>query len=200
MDLEFVKRFYEEHLTRYGKEDIRGMGWHEEDEYSIRFDIVTQGLDLDNASILDVGCGYGGLYKHLVMSEVKNFSYLGIDFLPQMVKAAKEKNPTGRFEVCDILSDNAYPCDYVFCIGALNVKTEGSNEYFREMLAKMISLAKKAVIISFLSDKMYLANGPYHFENAEQLKTELEQNHQVKVEVRNDPRLRGESCLVIHRF
>jgi len=199
MSRAFIRQFYAEHLKRYGKEDIRAMGWHQEDEYSVRFEIVTHGLELENSSILDVGCGFGGLYKHLIMSQVRNFSYLGIDILPEMVEAAKEKNPTGRFEVRDILTDPTYPSDYIFCIGALNVKTEGSEGYFRKMLERMIALAKKAVVISFLSEPVYLADGPYHVEDAEQVKKELESSYPVKVDIHKDPRLRGESILFIQR-
>lgn len=196
-DISFIKEFYEHHLRKYGKDDIRAMGWHEEDEYSVRFDVVTKVGDLNNSSILDVGCGFGGLYKYLISSKVKNFNYLGIDIVPKMVEIAKQKNPTGRFKVLDVLNEKLPKYDYVFCIGTLNITTKDFDKYLKKMIRKMIELAKKEVVISFLSKKSYLASGPYHFEDPQKLKETIEKEHKVKVEVIEDPRLKGESCLFI---
>ncbi|MBR9699653.1 class I SAM-dependent methyltransferase [Candidatus Woesearchaeota archaeon] len=198
-DIAFIRKFYEEHLKKYGKDDIRAMGWHEEDEYSIRFEVVTTVGDLHNASILDVGCGFGGLYKHLISEKVKNFSYLGVDILPKMIDIAKEKNPTGKFEVKDILKDRMSRVDYVFCIGSLNITTKNFDEYFRKILKKLISLAKKAVVVSFLSKPHYLVSGSYHFEDPHKLKPVLEKEYGVSIEIIEDKRLSGESCLFVRK-
>ena len=195
----YIREFYEYHLRKYGKEDIRAMGWHDEGEYSIRFDIVAKVGDLESASILDVGCGFGGLYKYLISSEIKHFSYLGVDIVPSMVEIAKENNPTGKFEVADILREDLGKFDYVFCIGTLNITTEDYDKYFREMIRRMIDIAKKAVVISFLSDKEHLAKGPYHFENPERIKEIVEKEFDVSAKIIWDERLKGESCLFIYK-
>jgi len=96
-NLKFIKDFYKLHLKKYGYDDIRGMGWHNLNEYCARFDIMSRIGDLNKKSILDVGCGYGGYYEHLKSSGYRNFSYLGLDFLPKMVSIAQENNPTGNF-------------------------------------------------------------------------------------------------------
>ena len=199
MPKDITKKFFEYHLKKYGKDDIRGMGWHEEDEYSIRFDVVTKDCDLDNSSILDVGCGFGGLYKWLIANKIQNFTYLGIDIVEDMVKIAMEKNPTGKFQYADILEDNLGEFDYVFCIGTLNIGDEGYDEFVKEMLKKMIKISKKAVAYSFLSQRKYLAKGPYHFENPEELKDWIEEEFNLKAEIIEDPRLSGESCLFIRK-
>ena len=194
-----ILEFYDYHIRKYGKEDIRAMGWHDEEEYSIRFDIVTKVGELGNASILDVGCGFGGLYKYLISSEIGQFSYLGVDIVPKMVEIARDQNPTGTFKVVDILKEEVGKFDYVFCIGALNITTDNFDKYFREMLRKMIQLSNKAIVISFLSEKKYLATGPYHFENPKSLKKMIEKEFDVSVKIVEDERLKGEGCLFIYK-
>ncbi len=199
MGIDYVKEFYRLHLKKYGKEDIRAMGWHDEEEYSVRFEVVTGVADLEDSSILDVGCGFGGLYNYLKSSDLRHFSYLGIDILPEMIDLAQKKNPTGRFRVADILHDDVGQYDYVFCIGALNITTQDFDEYFKEMVDKMINIANKAVVLTFLSDRERLAAGPYHFEDPKSLKQKMMKRYGVKVKIIDDPRLPGESSLFIYK-
>jgi SAM-dependent methyltransferase len=199
-DDKFVKEFYNYHLRKFGKEDIRGMGWHDEEEYSVRFDIVSKVGELENASILDVGCGFGGLYKYFKSSELKYFDYLGIDIVPDMIKIAKEKNPTGKFEVMNLLEEDFSKFDYIFCIGTLNITTHNFEAYFMDMVKKMISLSNKAVVINFLSAKEHLVKGPYYFQNAEELKKELMKKFpNLQIKIINDERIKGESCFFIFK-
>jgi SAM-dependent methyltransferase len=200
MDNSFVKKFYQLHLDKYGKEDIRGMGWHDEEEYSIRFEVMTKIADLSNSSILDVGCGFGGLYKYLISSEIRNFSYLGVDIMQQMIETANKNCPTGKFKVCNILEEDVAKHDYIFCIGALNVSEGNFKKYFRKMLIRMIDLANKGVALNFLSQRFYLVKGPYHFEDPYTVKEFLEQEYSdLRVEVVFDDRLKGEAGLYIYK-
>jgi SAM-dependent methyltransferase len=194
-----IRQFYEEHLQKFGKDDIRSMGWHNEEEYAIRFELAVNGLDLDNSSILDVGCGFGGLYNYLKISGVKNFTYLGVDILPKMIEIAREKNPTGRFEEIDIIKTQLHEFDYVFCIGALNVETEKHEQYFREIATRMITLARKSVIINYLIPHKNTLKDPYHVEDPKELQDYFENKFQVFVETIIDERLRGEAYLIIKK-
>jgi SAM-dependent methyltransferase len=148
---------------------------------------------------LDVGSGFGGLYNYLVVSGIKDFSYLGIDIMPEMVDIARKKYPKARFELRDILKEDIGKFDYVFCIGALNVTMDNYGEYVRQMIMKMLSIARKGVALNFLSDRKYLQAGPYHFENPEELKEFIEKNTDAKAEIIQDERVKGESFLYIRK-
>jgi SAM-dependent methyltransferase len=199
MGSSFVKQFYKWHLEKFGNDDIRSMGWHDELEYCCRFEIAVQLADLNNSSILDVGCGFGGLYKYLESSGIK-FSYLGIDILPEMVEISKKNNPKGNFRVADILKEALPRFDYVFCLGAMNVSDKNHHSFFMKMVKRMISMAKKAVVLNFLSDKARIPSAPYHFENPEKLKKEiLREFPDLKIEIVEDARIIGESFLFIYK-
>lgn len=197
----FVQEFYRMHLKKYGKEDIRSMGWHHEEEYPIRFELAMEIGDLNNSSILDVGCGFGGLYKFLVSSEIKNFSYLGIDILPEMIQIANQNSPTGKFALKDILKDRLPNYDYIFCIGSLNITPLGEQDFFMRMVRKMVQMANKGVFLNFLSDSLYLnKTNPYNFQDPKKIEQLIKKEFKdVKIRIIKDERLLGESCMYIYK-
>ena len=201
-DLETVKAFYKQHLQKYPEGDIRTMGWHDEEEYTIRFKVMTSIADLNNSSILDVGCGIGGLYGYLI-SQGTQTKYTGVDILPEMIEHAQRRFPPTKthatFKVCNILTQELPQSDYVFCIGALNISSEGFDVFFRSMVKKMIHLAKKGVALNFLCNKEKLSAGPYHFENPQTLKEDLEKEFGVRIIMDVEESLDGECCLFIYK-
>jgi len=51
---------------------------------------------LDNASMLDVGCGNGDFYQ---IAEEQHFHYFGLDISEEMISRAKQEYPKGEFQV-----------------------------------------------------------------------------------------------------
>ena len=45
------------------EDDARAMGWSSAFNQQLRFEVINYLVDLDSKSILDVGCGDGGLSK-----------------------------------------------------------------------------------------------------------------------------------------
>ncbi len=198
INLKDITNFYQKQLDKYPPTDIRCMGWHDVDEYKRRFEIAAEIADLSGASILDVGCGTGGLYGYLTAQKYKT-TYFGVDILPGMITIAQKHYPKGNFEIKNILKDSIPQHDYVFCIGALNITTAHFHGFFMEMVSAMINIARKGVAINFLCGKEYLAHGPYHFEDPEKIRQELVTKHDVEVKVLNDQNLRGECYLYIYK-
>ena len=65
---------------------------------SIRFQVLTEIGDLRNATILDVGCGFGDLCRFLEKKKL-NVKYHGVDINQDFIDVAKKRNPNGKFEV-----------------------------------------------------------------------------------------------------
>ncbi|WP_181850432.1 class I SAM-dependent methyltransferase [Thalassospira profundimaris] len=69
---------------------------------------ITRFSEADNIDILDLGCGYGGLYEYMTThwnERPKEFRYKGIDISGDMISAAKTANPDIDFEQRDVLTD-----------------------------------------------------------------------------------------------
>jgi ubiquinone/menaquinone biosynthesis C-methylase UbiE len=73
-----------------------GLRWILEGGYRGHATVLQQELSPLPSAILDVGCGTGALAGYFPAS-----SYLGIDYSPTYVAAAREKHPQYRFAVGD---------------------------------------------------------------------------------------------------
>ena len=190
-NLACVRKFYKEHLQKYG-EDIRGLGWFEKEEYQRRFQIAIKGLDLSGRQILDIGCGFGGLYD--AIERFPGIRYFGIDILPEMIQIARKRHPDGTYISGDFLSMELPVFDYVFCIGSLNISDSGFDAYFLEATAKMKSIARKMVVMNFLCDGSSLIKGPYHIQDVEILRKKF-----PEATIIYDDGLPGEAFLFIYQ-
>jgi SAM-dependent methyltransferase len=196
-----IKKFYIEQLSKFGLDDIKSMGWTKKKEYSKRFKIASTVAKEIKGNVLDVGCGFGGLYSYLKRLKQKNFQYLGVDILSEMVQIARIKNPLARFKVADILKQDLGKFDYIFCIGSLNLAGNDHHNYFLKMVKRMIEMADKAVVLSFLSDLSHLDYlHPFHVEDPAKLKKEiLKWDKKLGVKIITKSELKGEAFLFIYK-
>jgi SAM-dependent methyltransferase len=70
------------------------------DLYNDTYDFICSFIDKHNAKILEIGCGPGNITKYL-LSKRPDFDFFGIDIAPNMLKLAKENNPTAHFAIMD---------------------------------------------------------------------------------------------------
>lgn len=194
-----VKGFYRSQLERFGTDDIKGMGWHDEGEYLKRFDLACSVINPDGKSILDVGCGFGGLFGFLRSKGLHSKRYLGVDILPEMVMAARQKNPDAEFSVMDILHDDPGRFDYAVAIGTLNITGEDYSAYVRRFIRRLTEIATEGAVVILLDDADSLARGPYHVERAGLLKREIEKLPGYSVTLHRTKELSGECLLFIER-
>ena len=67
--------------------------------------IINSTTPSSQSVILDVGCGTG---HHVAKLNEKNLQVIGIDVSPAMIKAAKEKYPSHKFQVGDALNSGQF--------------------------------------------------------------------------------------------
>jgi 2-polyprenyl-3-methyl-5-hydroxy-6-metoxy-1,4-benzoquinol methylase len=68
--------------------------------YDDTYDAFCDEVRIENAAILEIGCGPGNITKHL-LSKRPDFIITGIDVAPNMIGLAKTNNPKAGFEVMD---------------------------------------------------------------------------------------------------
>src|SRR3989344_5040153 len=144
--------YYDKLISEHGDENGQAQGWASNETENIRFEVFLKVGDLNNCSILDVGCGFGDFYDFLKKKKTQNFSYTGIDINPEMIKRAKEKNPEANFQVIDFGSGNfKSKFDYIFCSGALSFKITNYKEFYLAHVKKMFELSKIGVAFNMLN-------------------------------------------------
>jgi len=149
-----------------GVNDAERVGWGSADSQEKRFSVLTEIGDLDNDTILDVGCGLGAYFNY-IHNAYPNLSYTGVDINPNMIQEAQQKHSDIEFIHTDITSDshalNDRKFDYVFLSGALNLSTDKHHDTIENIMKEMFALANKGVAANFLSlFSDYLTPGEYY--------------------------------------
>lgn len=68
--------------------------------YDDTYDAFCKAVNIENATILEIGCGPGNITQYL-LNKRPDFRITGIDIAPNMIELAKANNPTADFKVMD---------------------------------------------------------------------------------------------------
>lgn len=152
VDITAAARLYNSRFEQFGR-DIRTVGWGSEAAQRLRFDVLLRGFDATGKTVLDVGCGLGGLVPFLHERTGGNFRYLGIDVAERLVVDARTAHagPGREFLAGDLFSLDLPPADLVLLSGALSLKSDGVEDYARRSLERMYELSREAACLNFLS-------------------------------------------------
>jgi SAM-dependent methyltransferase len=153
--------FYAQRWEQYGY-DTRSLGIGSRESQEIRFDVLSQIGDLRNASVLDVGCGFGDLRSFLERRGIP-VRYTGLDLQPAFIEEARRRHPDDAFFCADIerFEPNSPP-DYVLISGTFNVKfREDQEDWVFGVLRRMFEISRRGVGINLLSTYY----DPGHFRN-----------------------------------
>lgn len=136
-----LKVFYKAKFDKYGP-TLRGVGWSEKYRSKKRYMLLSNFLKHKRKnkkiSILDVGCGYGELTKHLPKNI--NYNYTGIDIVKSMIDYAKKKNTNKnlKFYLADVTKINK-KYDFVICNGIFTLKNDLTNLKMKNYVLKCIN-------------------------------------------------------------
>ncbi|MGK5093307.1 class I SAM-dependent methyltransferase [Deltaproteobacteria bacterium TL4] len=144
-------RLYENRYDSLGYH-VKTVGWGSLKSQLLRFQILSEMANFTNATICDIGCGFGDLYPFL-QNRFGNISYVGIDLSEKLIQEAKNRYSEAQFLVQDILETRleAQSFDYILCSGALNYRISDNLSYLQKMLQVMFDACKKGVSVNFLS-------------------------------------------------
>ena len=70
------------------------------DLYNDTYDDFCKLIKKQNAKIFEIACGPGNITKY-ILSKRPDFNIMAIDIAPNMIKLAKENNPTANFKIMD---------------------------------------------------------------------------------------------------
>ncbi|MEM0486452.1 MAG: class I SAM-dependent methyltransferase [Thermoplasmata archaeon] len=173
-----------EHYTRTFSEfgaTYRGVDWGSQESTFLRYEkmlaVIDERIVSSNmpVSLLDVGCGYGGLFQY---SKEKNLvlEYTGIDVSSNMILWAREHIPDAEFIEGDFLEYdfNERKFDYVVCNGILtqklNISILDMDKFARQLIKKMFSLCKRGIAFNIMTTYVnYFAPNLYYKHPSEML-------------------------------
>lgn len=116
-----------------------------------RFEKLLQIADLGGASVLDLGCGTGAFYPHLV-ARFPSIRYTGLDVLPEMAAAARRQHPGATFVAGDVLRDGVPgPFDYVLLSAMFNNARTDAGDFMPAILRAAFAACTRGLGFNFIS-------------------------------------------------
>lgn len=159
---------YAERLGRLGPV-VQALGWRDEEQQDLRFQVMVEGLrELDGASVLDIGCGFGDLYRYLKAGG-HDVRYTGCDLSSDVLDVARARHPGVTFEVRDVL-ERPYPTrsfDYVCMSGIFNHCLSDNDGFLHRMLAVSFESCAKGVAANMTTDYVDYQDAHLHYFNPE---------------------------------
>ena len=158
-------------LTHYEKNFGKNLSnyeildWESKDAQYSRFSILAKYVDLNNLSLLDVGCGLADLYSFFNDASI-NVNYVGVDISELMIKNASSRFPNIDFRCVDIFSNEVFlenSFDVVFSSGIFNLNLGNNVEFLSRALKKFYFLSKKHIVFNLLSEKSTDKEGEYFY-------------------------------------
>ncbi|MDG1689730.1 MAG: class I SAM-dependent methyltransferase [Flavobacteriales bacterium] len=155
--METIKNYYEELYKKHGYSP-KSLGWDKGKQF-LRFHQLTSEFNLNNSSVLDIGCGFGDFINYLNFNKINNFKYVGVDIVEEFVDKASKlySNKNIKFYKSNFLDlELNEDFDFGIASGTFNVKIEGLNGYENIMnnLTKMFNHCSKAVSIDLLTNRV----------------------------------------------
>lgn len=146
-----MPRNYDELIEKHGDSPL-SLGWGAKDRRVLRFKVLTEPWDLRDASVLDIGCGFGDLLGHITDLGI-NVDYTGMDSSVKALDIARAKNPAGAFELFNVeeLRSEERSFDYVFASGVFNDRREDSIDFVKKTIREASRLAQQGFSFNFLS-------------------------------------------------
>jgi SAM-dependent methyltransferase len=151
-----VAALYSENLATHGT-TARAIGWRDEETRILRYKVLANVLGEDRGplSVIDWGCGYGGLWTYLTESRGLDVThYDGYDLSQEMLAAARASLGSDRIRLIqsDVIANES---DYAFVSGTFNVRYEATDDewlaYVTSSLETLWRHARKGIAFNLLS-------------------------------------------------
>jgi SAM-dependent methyltransferase len=149
-DFKRIAEYYDRLAERFGA-DPRSVDASSADTLEVRYQTLSEVATLAGKSILEVGCGFGGLGEYLVARN-DDMRYLGIDVSRRMIDLGRAIHPELELRegnVLELEAENAF--DFVLAQGIFYLLSEEADVTVRRIVERMFSLAREAVAFSAIS-------------------------------------------------
>lgn len=144
-----VKELYQKKFEKHGITH-KALFWKSRGAAHQRFRQMWAEIDFSDRSILDVGCGFGEM-AHFLDKRYRDFTYTGVDIVPEFITEAKRKYPHHRFFCQDYFSDPmTEKFDIVIASGTLNSNVGDNMNFRKKAIAAMFNHAMGVLAFNML--------------------------------------------------
>ena len=145
-----IAAFYDGLVERYGH-DPRACDYGSATSQRVKFEVLSDVMPLDGASVLDVGCGFAD-YAGFLEDRFDDVRYTGVDLSPRMIAGARDHRPDLDLRQLDILRESpGGPFDVVNANGIFYLLGEQAEARMRALVTRMFELSRVALSFNSLS-------------------------------------------------
>lgn len=132
-----VSRYYAGRLAEHGPVP-RGVDWNGEESQRLRHEqFLRLFLGMPNASVLDLGCGYGD-FLQFIRSAGHRGAFLGWDVAPEMIEAARRLHGEHENSSWHVGAEPDQTADFAVSSGVLNVRDTIPADVWEEHVRQVI--------------------------------------------------------------
>jgi methylase of polypeptide subunit release factors len=184
-----IAEYYNKAFIEYG-DTPEGLAWDNQLNLDKRYEVMFNVVKHYNTSILDFGCGYGGLYEW-ILNNKKTAEYVGLDINKEAIKFAKEKHPETTWIESDIHKDTLQTdFDYIICNGTFTVKDTLTQDemwdFMTSTLEKLWTKTNKGIAFNIMSKLVDWERDDLFHVSMDQLGQWLKDNLSRNFVIRND--------------
>jgi len=159
--------YYQNNFKKFGISE-KSLGWTKEKQF-LRFYQLSKNFSLNDASILDVGCGFGNILEYFTRNQCRPAQYTGIDIVEEFIQVAKDRNQgeNTKFILGNYLKVPFEKMDYIVGSGIFGHRLFETDEaqygYIDQVLRKSFQECNVGISFDFLSDKTDYHSGEQDF-------------------------------------
>jgi 2-polyprenyl-3-methyl-5-hydroxy-6-metoxy-1,4-benzoquinol methylase len=159
----------------------KGVDWNLQEDVDARYGKMLEVLRKDfheskpRPSLLDVGCGWGGLLEFANARGVA-LDYTGIDIVSSMVEHARGRHPGAAFLVGDVLVPGTVsgPYDFVVCNGILTLRPAGvtipeMERFAKRLIRTLFDLCRHGLAFNMMSTRVNFMADHLHYQSPAEL-------------------------------
>lgn len=173
-----LKDHYSKKFEEFGPTP-KGVDWGRKEDVTLRYRKIMEvwlndeQKQIVKPTILDVGCGYGGLFEYCSNNKL-NIIYTGIDVCENMIEYAKSVYHNATFVCDDVFNLNTeLRYDYIVCNGILTQKLNTSqidmDDYCQKLISKMFELSNRGIVFNLMSTKVNFIVQNLYYRNPVEL-------------------------------
>lgn len=146
-----MNSYHDMRVKEFGEGTVEALGWLDKTSQLSRFAMLAGIGDMNNHSVLDVGCGYGDLREYLG-ERYPDLHYSGLDQAGAFLAVASERYqlPNTTFLLGDFFTAELPHTDYVLLSGSLNYKSSDP-DFIYKMISKLFNACEIACGFNLLS-------------------------------------------------
>jgi trans-aconitate methyltransferase len=132
------------------------LGWRAPASQGNRFDVIAEVGDMNDRSVLDLGCGYGD-FKAYLDESVSACTYIGVDHVPEFIRAARARYhgcENTVFHEADFARLALPAADYVVASGAFAYRRDDPT-FYTSMIQRMYDAAAIGVAFNMLDATVF---------------------------------------------